>query len=160
VSSDENLEAAHVLEFPGGYQRSLGPVVGRFLTGLRDGRFLGVRTESGRVLVPPTEYDPETSAALGATDEEFCEVGPAGTVTTWAWVATPRAKHPLDRPFAWALIRLDGADTAMLHAVDAGEEAAMRTGLRVRPRWREERVGHILDVCYFEPEPSAGGDAS
>ncbi len=146
------LVETHVLEFPGGYTRSLGPVVGAFLTGLRDGRILGVRTASGRVLVPPTEYDPETSDPV---PDDFVEVGPAGTVTTWAWVGRPRAKHPLDRPFAWALIQLDGADTALLHAVDAGAERSVHTGLRVRPVWRDERVGHVLDIACFVPEEAS-----
>lgn len=47
---------------------------------------------------------------------------------------------------------MDGADTALLHAVDAGDERAMKTGMRVKPRWREERTGHILDIECFEPE--------
>jgi uncharacterized OB-fold protein len=141
----EFLVAPHLLEYP--YHRTVGPVIGRFLTGLRDGRVEGVRTPSGRVLVPPTEYDPETGEATG----EFVEVESSGVVTTWAWVHQPREKHPLDRPFAWALIRLDGADTGLLHAVDAGEESSMKTGMRVRIRWREERTGHIRDIACFEP---------
>ncbi len=76
-------------------------------------------------------------------------------MTTWAWVYEPSAKHPLDRPFAWALIRPDGADSALLHAVDAGRESAMSTGMRVRPRWRPETEGSILDIECFEPEESA-----
>ena len=67
-------------------------------------------------------------------------------------MSRPSDKHPLDRPFAWALVQLDGADTAMLHVVDAGEESKMRTGMRVRVRWREETVGEILDIACFEPE--------
>jgi uncharacterized OB-fold protein len=149
----DDLIAPHVLEFPGGYQRSVGPVIGRFLTGLRDGHFLGVRTASGRVIAPPCEYDPASGEAIGGSDADFTEVGPGGVVTTWAWVHRPRPKHPLGRPFAWALVRLDGADTAMLHAVDAGSPAAMRSGMRVRARWRAERSGHVLDVECFEPEP-------
>ena len=34
----EPLIARHSLEYPGGYTRSVGPIIGRFLTGLRDGR--------------------------------------------------------------------------------------------------------------------------
>ena len=64
---------------------------------------------------------------------------------------TPLPGQPLDRPFGWALIRLDGADTALLHAVDAGSADAMRTGMRVRPRWAAERVGSIRDLACFEP---------
>ena len=39
----EPLVESHVLEYPGGYTRSVGPVIGRFLTGLRDGRIEAVR---------------------------------------------------------------------------------------------------------------------
>ena len=72
-------------------------------------------------------------------------------MTTWAWVNEPRNLQPLERPFAWALIRLDGADTAMLHAVDAGDPGAMKTGMRVEPRWRDERIGMITDIECFVP---------
>lgn len=138
--------APHVLEYP--YSRSVGPVIGKFLGGLKAGVVLGVRTPSGTVLCPPLEYDPETGEATG----EFVEVGPGGTVTTWTWTS-PRQGQPLDHSFAWALIKLDGADTALLHAVDVGDESAMSTGMRVRVRFRKEPKGHINDIECFEPEP-------
>ena len=69
------------------YTRSTGPVVGRFLTGLRDSRVLGIRGSDGRVLVPPPEYDPVTAAALS----DWVEVGQEGTVVSWCWVSEPRA---------------------------------------------------------------------
>lgn len=149
MADSARLTSPHVLEYP--YRRSVGPVIGQFFAGLRDQRLTGVRARDGRVLVPPTEYDPATGEALA---EDLVDVGPGGVVTTWAWVAAPRAKHPFDRPFAWALVRLDGADTALLHAVDAGDLGRMRTGMRVRPRWRDERVGDIHDIVCFEPEPA------
>ena len=69
----------------------------------------------------------------------------------------PLPKHPLDRPFAWALIKLDGADTAMLHAVDAGGEGAVATGDRVTVRFRPEadRIGAMADIEAFVPEGGA-----
>ena len=136
------------LEFP--YRRTLGPIVGAFLTGLRDGKVLGIKGRDGRVICPPLEYDPETGHSLS----ELVEVGEAGVVGDFAWVEQPLRKHPLDRSFAWALITLDGADTAMLHAVDAGSRDVMPRGMRVRVRWREERKGHITDIECFEPEGS------
>jgi uncharacterized protein len=141
--------APHVLEYP--YSRSVGPVIGKFLGGLKAGVLLGVRTASGKVLCPPLEYDPETGEA---TTGEFVVVGPSGTVTTWTWSSEPRKDQPLDRPFAWALIKLDGADTALLHAVDAGDESNMASGMRVTVRFRDERKGHINDIECFEPEAS------
>lgn len=140
------LTAHYVLEYA--YRRSVGPVLGQFFAGLRDGRVLGVRTKAGRVLVPPAEYDPETGEPVG----DLVEVGQAGTVTTWTWVDAPRPQHPLQRPFAWALVQLDGADTAMLHAVDAGGAGEMKTGMRVRARWRDSRTGEMADLACFEPE--------
>lgn len=139
------LRAPHVLEY--NYRRSVGPVLGHFFTALRERRIEGARTPAGRVLVPPSEYDPDTGEAV----DELVQVGPEGSVTTWSWVSEPREKQPLDRPFAFALIRLDGADTAILHAVDAGTQARMSTGMRVRPRWRDETRGEIGDIVCFDP---------
>ncbi len=137
------------------YTRSLGPVLSEFMTALASRRILGSRSADGRVYVPPAEYDPVTFSP----PEELVQVGPEGTVLTWSWQPEPRAGQPLDRPFAWALIQLDGADTGLLHAVDAGESAAVRTGMRVRPRWAEHRVGHIRDIECFEPADDAGEPA-
>jgi uncharacterized OB-fold protein len=132
------------------YTRSLGPVLSQFMTGLREQRILGARGADGRVHAPPFEYDPVTYRPPA----ELVAVGPAGTVLTWTWLPEPLPDQPLDRPFGWALIRLDGADTAMLHAVDAGSAAAMRTGMRVRARWAADRTGSIRDIACFEPCPS------
>lgn len=136
------------LEFP--YKRSLGPVVGAFLTGLRDKHILGIRTDSGRVLVPPLEYDPET----GDENLDWVEVEETGVVRGWTWVEQPGPKQPLDHGFAWALVQLDGADGSMLHALDAGSIERVHTGMRVRVRWAEETRGHISDIACFEPEES------
>jgi hypothetical protein len=141
------------------YTRSLGPTLSQFMTALAGRRILGARGADGRVHAPPFEYDPVTFDPPA----ELVEVGPEGTVTTWSWAPEPLAGQPLTRPFAWALIRLDGADTAMLHAVDAGSAAAMRTGMRVRPRWAGATVGHISDIACFEPcdgPPPAAGPAA
>ncbi|MFE9040342.1 Zn-ribbon domain-containing OB-fold protein [Streptomyces sp. NPDC007818] len=141
----EILRAPLVVEFP--FTRSLGAVQSAFLTGLRERTVLGVRTEAGRILVPPVEYDPETAAEL----RELVEVDATGTVTTWAWNPEPRRGQPLTTPFAWVLVRLDGADTALLHALDAPGPDAVRTGMRVRIRWAADRTGAITDIACFEP---------
>ena len=63
----------------------------------------------------------------------------------------------LDAVGAWppieeSHVEMDGADSAMLHVVDAGDEGSMRTGMRVRARWRDETRGEIQDIACFEPE--------
>lgn len=138
------------LEIGFDYTRSTGPTLGAFLTALGDGRILGSRGTDGRVHVPPLEYDPVTLAPTG----DLVDVRTTGTVLTWSWTADTIDGQPLAPPFAWALIRLDGADTPLLHAVDAPHET-MRTGLRVRARFALEPQGSIRDIQCFEPAPSA-----
>ena len=150
ASDEQKLSAPHVLEYA--YKRSLGDVLSRFFTGLRDREITGIRTPSGKVLVPPAEYDPATGEATG---RDFVKVGPAGVVTSWAWVSEPRETHPLQRPFAFALIQLDGADTSLLHVVDSGDEAHLRTGMRVVPKWADETVGRMQDIVGFVPEETS-----
>lgn len=137
----------YTLEFP--YKRSVGPVIGTFLTGLRSRVIRGIQTPSGRVLVPPLEYDPDTGEENA---DEWVDVGPSGVVTGFSWVDEPGPKQPLDHAFAWALVKLDGADTSMLHALDAGSRDRVRNGMRVRPRWAAETKGHLTDIECFEPE--------
>ncbi|WP_030759621.1 Zn-ribbon domain-containing OB-fold protein [Streptomyces sp. NRRL F-2664] len=153
ASPPEVLRAPLVVEFP--FTRSLGPVQSAFLTGLREKTVLGVKTSDGRVVVPPVEYDPVTSEEVRA----LVEVAATGTVTTWAWNDHPRPHQPLDTPFAWALVRLDGADTALLHALDALGPEAVRTGMRVRVRWAAERTGAITDIACFEPFDGPAAEA-
>jgi uncharacterized protein len=145
VSQGEVLSAPLVLEYP--FRRTVGPVQSAFLTGLREGIVLGIRTGDGRVMCPPVEYDPVTGDEL----DDLVTLGETGTVTTWSWEPEPRPNQPLDRPFAWALIRLDGADTAMLHAVDAGTPERIHAGTQVRIEWADEREGAITDIAYFVP---------
>ena len=125
------------------YTRSLGPTLGAFFTALRERRIVGIRGSDGRVLVPPAEFDPVTCERL----TEIVPVAAIGTVRSWTWQSEPVEGQPLDRPFAWALIQLDGADTALLHAVDG----PVKTGDRVRAHWVDEPVGSITDIAYFTP---------
>jgi uncharacterized OB-fold protein len=138
------------ITFP--YVRSLGPVMGAFMTALTEKKILGIRNGDA-VICPPMEWDPTTGAEL---DRDFVEVGPAGTVQSWTWVPEPSEQHPLDHPFAFAFVLLDGATTPLLHAVD-GEVA---DGDRVAPRWKGTRIGHLTDIACFVPgeEPEVEGD--
>jgi uncharacterized protein len=153
--SEPPLSAPLTLSFD--YTRSVGSTLGKFFTALRERRVLGVRGSDGRVHVPPAEYDPITYEPLG----EMVPVSAAGTVVSWTWQPEPLGGEPLDRPFAWALVKLDGADTPLIHAVDAGTPDAIHSGARVHVHWADETVGAITDIAYFalgedaEPEGPA-----
>lgn len=140
-SHEPPLSAPLTLSFD--YTRSVGPTLGAFFTALRNRRITGVRGSDGRVHVPVIEYDPVSYEPL----TEIVPVSSVGTVLSWTWQPQPLDGQPLDRPFAWALIKLDGADTALLHAVD-GE---VKTGDRVHAHWVAEPVGAITDIACFLP---------
>lgn len=132
------------VSFP--YKRTVGTLLSRFFTSLSDRRLEGTRGSDGRVYFPPAEFDPVTGAQL----TEWVSLSDTGTVQTWAWQSSPVDGQPLDRPFAWALITLDGADVPMLHAVDAGSPENIATGSKVKVRWAQERPGGVLDIECFD----------
>lgn len=143
------------------YTRSVGALLSQFFTALRERRIVGVRGSDGRVHVPPAEFDPDTYERL----TEIVPVSSVGTVVSWTWQSMPLEGQPLDKPFAWALIKLDGADIPLLHAIEAASSAEISTGARVHAHWIDDPVGAITDIAYFVPgdgeepvEPSSGSD--
>ncbi len=144
MSQPEILNQAFELGFT--YTRSTGPVVGRFLTGLKNRSIVGIKASDGRVVVPPMEYDPNTAEALS----EFVEVGQQGEIVSFAWVKEPREAHPMQVPFAWAMIKLDGADVPMIHCVAAARESDIATGARVAAVWADETIGFMSDIRCFK----------
>lgn len=135
MSHDIELVAPFSLAYR--YRRSTGPVLGRFLTSLGQGRIEGVRCEDGAVLVPPASSDPRTGRR---TTDAWVTVGPEGEVV--AFTSTPDGE-------AWGLVRLDGADAALLHRLRV-PAAALAVGLRVRAVFAAAPTGAITDLEAFE----------
>lgn len=140
------------------YTRSTGPVLGRYFGGLAEQRFVGARLSDGRVVAPPPEFDPVTHQPV----TEFVDLAPTGTVTSWTWVSEPVMDQPFDRPFAFALVTLDGASAPMLQAVDVDSPDAMSVGMRVQAVWRDGGTGSVTDFHFAptdatEPAPAPSG---
>jgi len=135
-----------VSEFP--YKHSTGETIGRFLAGLKEQkRIWGQRVGGLGVVVPPLGY----SEVDGSAGGEWVEVKPTGVVTAVAVVhQAVDGLHPFPPPFAFVLVRLDGADTALAHVVKDGVER-LRVGSRVEAVWApdDERRGSIRDIACF-----------
>jgi uncharacterized OB-fold protein len=134
------------LDFP--YKHSTGPIIGRFLAGLKEQKQIwGQRVAGGAVVVPPLGY----SEWDGSEATEWVAVSSQGTVVAVARVHEPIENlHPFSEPFAYVLVRLDGADTALLH-VCRSDHDRVRIGSRVAAVWKpdSERIGSILDIAEF-----------
>ncbi|GIW42036.1 MAG: hypothetical protein KatS3mg076_2613 [Candidatus Binatia bacterium] len=143
----EPLRQDLVLAFP--YKHSTGETIGRFLAGLKEQKKIWGRRVSGLgVVVPPVDY----SEVDASPAREWVEVADTGTVTACAVVHRPiEGLHPFPHPFAYVLVRLDGADTALAHVVRDGLQR-LRVGARVRAVWAPdgERKGTIRDIVCFE----------
>ncbi len=133
------------------YEWTAGEAPGKFLAALRDnGRIIGAKCAGcGRVYVPPQEYCGRCFDA----PVEYIDVSDEGEVVSFTVVHRPLIdlERPLPAPFTLALVRLDGADTAMVHYLGGTAAEKIRCGMRVKAVWKEEREGSILDILYFKP---------
>ncbi len=128
------------------FSYAAGEAASRFLIALRDEKKIyGTRCAAcGRVLVPARSFCP----CCFVDAAEWIEVGPTGTL-----VALAPASRLLGAPTALpiGLIRLDGADTALVHFIGEADFDALRIGQRVSAMFAETRGGSILDIAYFQP---------
>ncbi len=120
------------------FSYAAGEAASRFLAALRDEqRIYGARCpHCRRVLAPARGFCPR----CGVDTEEWIEVGPGGTLTAFA----------AQDGQVYALIRLDGADTNLVHVLGGVELDVWRVGMRVEPVFAEERTGAICDIAYFQ----------
>lgn len=79
------------------------------------------------------------------------KVGPGGVIESFTVGFTGVEGEPLDEPVVVGLVRLDGADTVMMHfLVDADElEIGARVEAVILPK--AKRTGSILDIRGFKP---------
>lgn len=144
--SKDLLRASFELAY--NYKRSNGPVMSKFFEALGEQKILGTKNSAGKVFSPAAEFDPETHESL----KEIVEVGPGGAVESFSWIETPQHHHLIKEPFAFALIKLDGADTCMLHMVANCNEADLSIGSRVTANWSEVQEQRITDIKFFTLE--------
>src|SRR5262245_43306034 len=142
----EPMHAEQSMEFP--YKHSTGETVGRLLAGLTAQKTIwGQRVAGLGVVVPPVGYSEIDASPAG----EWVAVKDVGTVTAVAVVHKPLPRlHPFEEPFAYILVKLDGADTAFAHVVKDQPER-VKIGARVQAVWAadDERKGHVRDIACF-----------
>lgn len=136
-----------------------GPVMGKFLNGLKEKKILGNKCPScGRIQLPPREV----CALCRVRADEFVEVGPKGQVRYMEYVyyasPDPLTGETRETPYGMANILLDGCtgnDTFahymrrdQIDLVKNGRDEM--SGTRVRPVWNDTLVGGVRDIKYFE----------
>ncbi|MDP9327629.1 MAG: Zn-ribbon domain-containing OB-fold protein [Actinomycetota bacterium] len=119
-----------------------------FFEALRDrGVLLGSRCESCGVTYLPARVFCERCFAELRADTEC---GPGGSVESFTVAHVGIDGEPLPEPVTWATVKLDGADTVMVHRLL--DTTAPEIGMRVHAVVRSQRTASIADLEGFTPE--------
>jgi len=133
------------------YKWTTGTTVGRFLAELKENaRLVGARCdECGKVYVPPADVCGECYKLL----DTWIPLTGEGTVVAITTVERAMPWSPMAAPYSLALVRLDGADTNLLHLANS----SLKAGDRVSAIFKPERAGSLLDIECFAAitEPDA-----
>ena len=130
------------------YTWSVGEVGSRFLVALRDEKqIIGNQcSECNTVYVPPRKNCGTCFREIG--EDEWVELGPEGIVTAYTIVRYDYPVQPTKAPFAYVIIKLDGADVGFVHIIKEDLDK-LKNGVRVTAKFKEDRTGHILDIDSF-----------
>lgn len=128
-----------------------GDTATSFFVSLRDGKKITATKcrLCGKVFLPPRKMCPDCFTE----NMEWIEVSDEGTVIAFTVTRRQFAAIPVNKkvPVIWGLIKLDGADTALLHYLGGVKPEEIEIGVRVKAVFSESRKGTIRDISHFKP---------
>lgn len=126
-----------------------GETASKFFIALRDEKkILGTKCPAcGKTFLPPRKHCP----LCYNVPTEWVPISHEGEVVSFTIARKARAALVKQVPVIFALIKLDGADTAILHYLENVKPEKVKIGLRVRAVFAEERKGRMQDIVHFEP---------
>lgn len=154
VHEEELISIPITVDVP--YRFAAGKYMGKFLVELRDnGKFFGIRCPvCKRVQMPPRIV----CAQCHVKNTDLVELGNEGTLVGFTIMyiplTDPTTGKPHEPPFTYGSVRLDGSDSVLDHLVNIEPDVnKIWVGMRMRVvlRPKEERIGDLSDILYFEP---------
>jgi hypothetical protein len=132
------------------YNWSVGETGSRFFAELRDHQKIwGTKCpDCGTVFLPPRKNCPVCMVQI----KEWVEIEPKGTLETYTAVSyyspvLPPAKGQL----IYGIVKLDGADTGLVHLLGEVDPEDIQIGMRVEAVFNQNPQGNIHDIAYFKP---------
>jgi len=149
VGAGKGLRIPYLMKIE--YSYAAGAHATRFFRELRDhARLWGVRCPScQRVYVPPRPV----CGICFQPAREWVQVSDEGEIVGCTVVQVPfidpmtGKQRPV--PYGFAIIRLDGASTALYHFLEETDPTKMYVGQRVKAVFRPERTGSLDDILHF-----------
>ena len=132
------------------YTYFAGRVGSTFITTIRDkNKIMGVKCNTcNKVFVPPRQT---CERCLEDIRDNWVELGNSGEVVNYTVVRYDDKHLPRKAPFAMAMVKLDGADTPMVHILEGVDIDKVQIGAKVKAIFAEKTTNTILDIDHFEP---------
>jgi hypothetical protein len=132
------------------YSYFAGRVGSKFLTTIRDQKkIMGVRcNQCKKVYVPPRQT---CDVCMEDIRDNWVDVGNKGEVTNFTVVRYEDKHLPKKPPYILAMIRLNGADTSLVHLVEGIDPGKAAIGMKVEAVFAKETTNTILDIDHFAP---------
>jgi uncharacterized OB-fold protein len=132
------------------YSYFAGRVGSKFLTTLRDEKkIMGIKcNKCRRVFVPPRQT---CDVCMEDIRDNWVDVQNTGEVTNFTVVRYDDKHLPKKAPYILAMIKLEGADTSLVHVVEGIDPDKAKIGMKVQAVFADETTSTILDIDHFAP---------
>ena len=136
------------------YEVVLGEVYAKFLNGLKEKKILGNVCPKCKGLHMPAK--PFCDLCFEALTD-WVEMDGSATLITYAVCYVPFPGLP-DPPSITGIIKVGNSITNFVHHVSGVPfedprdlEKNLKIGMKLKPVWKEERIGDMFDIAHFEP---------
>ena len=132
------------------YTYFAGRVGSTFITTIRDQqKIMGVKCNTcDKVFVPPRQT---CERCLEDIQDNWVELGNSGEVVNFTVVRYDDKHLPRKAPFVLAMVKLDGADTPMVHILEGVDIDDVQIGTKVKAVFAKKTTNTILDIDHFVP---------
>ena len=136
------------------YEVVLGETYATFFNGLKEKKILGnVCPKCKEIYIPASPFCLECMEV----NTEWVERDGMATLESYA-VTYAQFKGLPEPPHITGIVKVGNAATNFLHFISGISyddprdlEKKLTVGMKLKPVWKEERIGDMFDIAYFEP---------
>jgi uncharacterized protein len=131
------------------YKKWFGATLTRFFKTIRDDKKITatVCKKCNKTYCMPETICPDCFGRLN----DFVELSGEGTVTNYTIINYTEQYQPYPSPYVFAIIKMDGVDNTLNHVVGGIDPDKVEIGMKVKPEFKVDRQGNILDIKFFKP---------
>ncbi len=128
------------------YEYTAGVALSIFLDGLRRGKIFSSRCrECGRSRIPPSAF----CVRCFSSKIRYVSLEGEGYMDSFTESKMWSDGRKKERSIIWIFVKFQGVEGGIIHRLK--DCSRPFRGMKVRPVFRKERAGSILDVEYFAP---------